>query len=46
MEDDGIQFDDDRDDDDAEDRVYEEGHHQRSLSTDLRFVNIDITAVG
>lgn len=24
MEDDGIQFDDDRDDDDAEDRVYEE----------------------
>ena len=45
LEDGRIRFDDERDDRDAEDRVHDEGHHSRSLSTDLSFVNIDITVV-
>ena len=41
----GFDLDDEDDDRDAEDRVYEKRNHKRSLSTDLSFVNIDITAV-
>ncbi len=41
----GFDLDDEHDDRDAEDRVHDEGNHERSLSTDLSFVNIDITAV-